>query len=99
MSQIDIAGSSAAGQAAGGMTVTRAVKELIFIKPIFTYDIVSFYTEVEKVGTTSVTVRVEVFAQRTNSLKLHEDEMVKVSDAVLVFVAVEEVGHKRIIKK
>lgn len=99
MSQIDIAASAEAGKAAGCMTVTRAVKDLTFIKPIFTYDLVSFYTEVEKIGNTSVTVRVEVFAQRTNSLNLHEKEMVKVSDAVLVFVAVETIGQKRIIEK
>jgi len=98
MSQIDIAASITACDVAQGMTVTRAVKDLIFIQPIFTYDIVSFYTEVLSTGKTSVTIKVEVYAQRMGSLS-HPDlkNMIKVSDATLVFVAVSKPGEKRLI--
>lgn len=100
MSQIDIAASITAGHVTKGMTVTRAVKDLNFTQSIFTYDIVSFYTEVLHIGTTSITIRVEVFAQRTNALsKPNMDEMIKVSDATLVFVAVNKPGEKRVIEK
>lgn len=99
MAQIDIAGSVAAGRAANGMTATKAVKDLVFVKPVFTYDLVSFYAEVQAVGTTSVTVRVEAYAQRTNGLARPEEEMVKVAEATLTFVAIDGPGRKRTIQR
>ena len=94
MSQIDIAASITACKIAKGMTVTVAVQELKFIKSIFTYDRVSFFTEVLAVGTTSVTIKVEAFSQSPLS-----EEWVKVSEAILVFVAVNKPGEKRVIEK
>lgn len=90
MSQIDIAGAIAAAKRAKGKVVTVAVKELKFIKPLFVYDLVSFYTEVTGVGKTSITVNVDVYAER-----LPNEGVVKVSDATLVYVAVHEPGIKR----
>lgn len=91
MSQIDIAGAIIAAKESHGPVVTVAVKELIFLQPLFVYDLVSFYGEVIKVGTTSLTVKLEVFAQR-----LYEsDGFHRVSEAVLVYVAVSQPGVKR----
>lgn len=91
MSQIDVAGAIAASDRAAGPVVTVAVEQLTLLKPIFVYDIVSFYARVEKVGNTSVTVAVETFAQRSPEQK----EIVKISDAILVYVAVKKPGEKR----
>jgi acyl-CoA thioesterase YciA len=91
MSQIDIAGAIAATERAQGHVVTVAVKQLTLKKPLYVYDIVSFYTDIAAVGKTSVTVNVEVFAQRAPLRK----EVVKISDATLVYVAVVHPGEKR----
>src|SRR5437660_11710168 len=56
MSQIDIACAIAAAKATNGPVVTVAVNSLTFIKPLFIYDLVSFYTKVEKIGTTSIQI-------------------------------------------
>jgi acyl-CoA thioesterase YciA len=97
MSQIDIAGSIAAGKRAKGSIVTVAVKELRFIKPLFVYDLVSFYAKVIAVGKTSITVNIEVFAQRNRGS--NSETSFKVSDAVLVYVAVSEPGKPRDVPK
>lgn len=99
MSQIDVAASITAGIAAKGLTATVAVESLQFIRPIYTYDIVNFFTEVVKIGKTSVTIKVEVFAQRTDGMNKPQLEMVKVSEAILVFVAISEPGVKRVIEQ
>jgi acyl-CoA thioesterase YciA len=96
MSQIDIAGAIAAISAAKGPVSTVAVKELQFIRPLYAHDIVSFYTEVIAIGTTSITVAIEVYTERYMGMK---DCVIKVSDAVFVYVAVSEPGKKRKISK
>ncbi|MES2998279.1 MAG: hotdog domain-containing protein [Pseudomonadota bacterium] len=98
MSQIDIAGAIAAAHRAKGPVVTVAVKELTFIKPLYIYDIVSFYTKIISVGKTSITVEVEVYAERYNyEENKTELSRVKVSDATLIYVAVSKPGKKRLI--
>lgn len=92
MSQIDIAGAIIAAERAKGPVVTIAVKELRFIKPLFVYDLVSFYGQVVTVGKTSVTVDLEVYAQRQRRY-LHE--AIKVSTATLIYVAVSAPGKPR----
>lgn len=92
MSQIDIAGAITAAERAKGPVVTVAVKELTFIQPLFVHDLVSFYAEVVKVGTTSVTVDVQVYSQRQRRFSF---EPIKVSNATLVYVAVTEPGKTR----
>jgi acyl-CoA thioesterase YciA len=90
MSQVDIAGSVAAYERAAGPTVTIAVNSFVFKEPVFVGDLVSFYARVCRVGHTSITVDVEVFAQRG----MHgRGETVKVTEAQLTYVAIDE--HRR----
>ena len=86
MGQVDIAGSIPAVQRAKGRVATVAVNSFVFKQPIFVGDIVSFYAKIVKVGRTSVTVDVEVFVQRNPA----KPECVKVTEAVLTYVAVGE---------
>lgn len=95
MSKIDIAGAVAAVQRANGPVVTIAVSQLQFIKPLFVYDLVSFYADIVHVGKTSLTVDIEVYAQRARALH----ETVKVSVATYVYVAVSAPGKKRLVPK
>jgi acyl-CoA thioesterase YciA len=87
MSQVDIAGSIPAWERAQGPVVTVAVNSFVFKEPVFVGDLVSFYARVEKVGRTSITVNVEVFAQRGRH---GGREAVKVTEAQLTYVAVDE---------
>ena len=87
MAQVDIAGSIPAWQRAQGPVVTVAVNSFVFKEPVFVGDLVSFYARVVKVGNTSITVDVEVFAQRDRS---GAHEAVKVTEAQLTYVSVDE---------
>lgn len=69
--------------------VTVAMKEVIFHKPVFVGDLVSFYAETLRVGTTSITVRVVVDVER-----LATNERVRVTEAEVIYVAVDEKGRK-----
>ena len=86
MSQVDIAGSIAALERARGRVVTVAVNSFEFHQPVFPGDLISCYSEVIKIGKTSITVKVEVYAQR-NPGNL---ETIKVTEAELTFVALDE---------
>lgn len=90
MSYVDIAGSEPAYLRARGPIVTRAVDSFEFKKPVFIGDMVSFYAELVAEGRTSVTVDVEVYAERARA---GEVEVVKVTEAKLVYVAIDE--HRR----
>ena len=86
MSQVDIAGSIPALARVRGRVVTVAVNSFEFHHPVFVGDLVSCYAEITKVGRTSITVEVEVYAQRNvNNL-----ETTKVTQAELTFVALDE---------
>ena len=87
MAQVDIAGSIPAWERARGPVVTVAVNSFVFKEPVFVGDIVSFYARVMKVGRTSITVDVEVFANRGRT---GTKEVVKVTEAQLTYVAVDE---------
>lgn len=91
MSQVDIAGSIAAQLRTGGPVATVAVNSFHFKQPISVGDVVSFYADVVKIGRTSITMSVEVFAQRRASNVL----TVKVTEAVLTYVAIDAQGQKR----
>jgi acyl-CoA thioesterase YciA len=84
MAQVDVAGGIAAAWRAKGRVATVAVKEFVFKHPVLVGDVLSFFTEIEHVGNTSITVRVEVYAQRTPS----NLEVIKVTEALLTYVAV-----------
>lgn len=93
MSQIDIAGATEATRRAKGHVVTVAVKQLTFLKPLYIYDMVSFYTKIIVVGKTSLTVNIEVYADRIQPDG--SEENLKISDAVLIYVAVSAPGKPR----
>jgi acyl-CoA thioesterase YciA len=86
MAQVDIAGSLPAVRRANGRVATVAVNSFLFKQPVFVGDLLSFYAKVVKVGNTSVTVNVEVYAER---MRL-QSEVVKVTEATLTFVATGE---------
>jgi acyl-CoA thioesterase YciA len=94
MSQVDIAASIPASRRAKGRVVSVAVNDFKFVAPVFVNDIVSFYSDVIKVGTTSITVKVEVFVER-GQRSPKPGEVVKVTEAVLTYVAVDENRIKR----
>ena len=84
MAQVDIAGGVVAARRARGRVATVAVNSFIFKQPVLVGDVVTFYAEITRVGRTSVTVAVEVYAQR------NPDDLVtvKVTEASLTYVAV-----------
>ena len=94
MSQVDIAGSIPAWERAQGPVVTVAVNSFVFKEPVFVGDLVSFYARVLKVGRTSITVDVEVFAQRGRQGR---HTTVKVTEAQLTYVAVDEKRAPRVV--
>jgi acyl-CoA thioesterase YciA len=94
MAQVDIAGSIPAWERARGPVVTVAVNSFVFKEPVFVGDVVSFYAKVLKVGRTSITVDVEVFANRG---RLGSREAVKVTEAQLTYVAVDESRQPRVV--
>ena len=85
MAQVDIAGSLPAVRRANGRVATIAVNSFVFKQPVFVGDLLSFYSEIVKVGNTSITVNVEVYAER-NRLQA---ETVKVTEATLTYVATD----------
>lgn len=91
MSQVDIAGAVPARTRARGRVATVAVNSFSFKQAVSVGDIVSFYTEIIEVGRSSVTVDVEVYAER------HPENpvVVKVTEAQLTYVAVTDDGRKR----
>lgn len=93
MGQVDIAGSIPALHRAKGRVATIAVNSFVFRQPIFVGDVVSFYTRIVKVGTTSITVEVEVYAQRDPAKPI----CVKVTEATLTYVAVGEDRKPRVV--
>jgi len=91
MSQVDIAASIAAHRRARGRVVTVAVNEFQFHQPVYVGDLISCYADIVKVGNTSLTVHVEVIAERDRGT----EQRLKVTEANLTFVAVDEQGGKR----
>ena len=96
MSQVDIAGSLLAIRRAGGRVATVAVNNFVFKHPVFIGDLVSFYAEITKVGRTSITVDVAVFAQR-GPREGNKEICIKVTEALLTYVAVDEKRRPRIV--
>ena len=92
MSHVDIAGSVPALERAKGAVVTRAVDSFEFKKPVFIGDLVSCYADVVSTGKSSIKVKVEVYADRMHK---GEIECVKVTEATLVYVAIDEHGKPR----
>ena len=95
MSQVDIAGSITAFRRARGRVVTVAVNSFEFHQPVFVGDLISCYAEVIRIGRTSLSVKVEVFAERNRQ----QEECIKVTEAVLTFVAVDEQRKPRVVPR
>ena len=91
MAQVDLAGAVIPARIAKGRIATVAVNQFVFKQPVSMGDLLSFYAKVERIGRTSVTVNVEVFAER-NPADLH---VVKVTEANLTYVAIDPAGRPR----
>ena len=95
MSHVDIAGGILAQVHSRGRVVTVAVNSFTFKNPVSVGDLVSFFAEIVRVGTTSITVNVEVYTQRNPE----EFLTLKVTEATLTYVAVDEKGRPRPVPK
>ena len=91
MAQMDLAGAVLPSRIAKGRIATVAVNQFIFKQPVSVGDLVSFYARVDRIGNTSITVHVEVFAER-NPANL---QVVKVTEASLTYVAIDHEGKPR----
>lgn len=91
MAQVDVAGAIPAMRRARGRVATVSVNSFLFKQPVSVGDIVSLYAEIVRVGTTSITVKVEVFAERNYAAPI----IVKVTEAELTYVAIDGDGMKR----
>ena len=91
MAQVDLAGSVIPARYANGRMATVAVKEFIFKQPVRIGDILSFYSKLTHLGRTSMTVKVEVYAERFRA----QGEYVKVTEASLTYVAIDDQGKPR----
>ena len=95
MAQVDLAGAVLPARIAKGRIATVAVNEFVFKQPVSVGDLLSFYASVVRIGNTSVTVHVEVYAER-NPQDLY---VVKVTEANLTYVAIDSRGQPRKIPK
>lgn len=91
MAQVDLAGSVIPARYAGGRMATVAVNEFIFKQPVRVGDILSFYSKLTRIGKTSMTVKVEVYAERFQA----QGQFVKVTEANLTYVAIDDKGKPR----
>ncbi len=93
MAQVDLAGSVQPARYTQGRLATVAVNEFVFKQPVRVGDILSFYSKVSRIGRTSITVKVEVYAERIQAQGQH----VKVTEATLTYVAIDQNGLPRAI--
>ncbi len=88
LAQMDIAGGITASRRAKGPVATVAIEAMTFVRPIDVGNVISCYTEVEKVGRTSIRVNIDVMAQGKGM-----DEEIKVTEGCFIFVALDENGR------
>jgi acyl-CoA thioesterase YciA len=93
MAQVDLAGSVLPVRRARGRIATVAVNEFIFKQPVRIGDLLSFYAEITRVGRTSITVRVEVYAESLRS----QGAYTKVTEAQVTYVAIDDSGKPRVL--
>jgi acyl-CoA thioesterase YciA len=93
LSQMDIAGGIYVTKTVHSRSVTVAIEAMTFRKPVFVGDVVSVYTDTERVGRTSVTVRVEAWVTRSN-----ESQMILVTDGTFTYVAIDDSGKPTPVK-
>ena len=95
MAQVDVAGGIVAGRLARDRVTTVSVNSFVFKQPVQIGDVLSLYADVVRVGNTSITVDVQVFAERGRE----EAKVVKVTEAVLTYVAIDLKGKPRPVPK
>jgi len=95
MAQVDLAGAVIPARYAGGRMATVAVNEFIFKQPVRVGDILSFYSKLVRIGRTSITVKVEVYAERFRE----QGKYTKVTEASVTYVALDEQGRPREVPK
>ena len=91
MAQVDLAGSVLPARLARGRIATVAVNEFIFRHPVRVGDLLSFYAGVERIGKTSMQIKVEVYAEQIRQ----QGRYIKVTEALLTFVAIDDQGRPR----
>ena len=94
LSQMDIAAGIVAAREAEGAVATVAIEAMTFIAPILLHDLISVYAEVERIGRTSIAIRIEVVATRDRGR-----QEVKVTEALFTFVALDEHHQPRPVKR
>jgi acyl-CoA thioesterase YciA len=93
LSQMDIAAGIVASREAQGAVATVAIEAMSFIAPILLHDIISVYARIERMGRTSLGIRIEVVADRERGSK-----QVKVTEGLFTFVALDENNRPRAVK-
>ncbi|HMS05113.1 MAG TPA: acyl-CoA thioesterase [Burkholderiaceae bacterium] len=91
MAQVDLAGSVVPARYVRGRMATVAVNEFVFKQPVRVGDILSFFAHVTRIGRTSITVLVEVYAERFRA----QGSFIKVTEASLTYVAIDDNGRPR----
>ena len=91
MAQVDLAGAVVPARYVKGRMVTVAVNEFVFKHPVRVGDILSFFSKVSRIGRTSITVKVEVYAERFRS----QGSYIKVTEASVTYVAIDDEGRPR----
>lgn len=94
LSQMDIAGGLAAAHRAAGRVATVGIEAMTFIRPVSVGDVICCYGEVERVGTTSITVGIEVWKIRAFQQR---EERLLVTEGRFTYVAIDDTGKKRAI--
>ena len=95
MAQVDLAGAVLPARIAKGRLATVAVNQFLFKQPVSVGDLLSFYARVTRIGNTSVSVHVQVYAERNPA----DLQVVKVTEADLTYVAIDDQGRPRALPK
>ena len=95
MAQVDMAGAVLPARYIQGRMATVAVNQFIFKAPVRVGDLLSFYARMERIGNTSMTVNVSVFAERMRN----QGRYIKVTEATLTYVAIDEDGRPRTVPR
>ena len=95
MAQVDLAGAVIAAPVADGRMATVAVNEFIFKQPVRVGDILSFFGKLVRIGRTSITVKVEVYAEHFRA----QGKYTKVTEASLTYVAIDDAGKPREVRR
>jgi acyl-CoA thioesterase YciA len=91
MAQVDLAGAVLPARYVRGRYATVAVNQFVFKQPVRVGDILSFFARVERIGNTSITIAVEVYAERFTE----QGRYIKVTEASLTYVAIDDQGRPR----